>query len=58
MARSALFHLLAALSMATAAPATTVDYLLDPAASSVTFETDFGPDLITGTIPGKTPPSA
>jgi polyisoprenoid-binding protein YceI len=54
MAISALFPLLAALSLATAAPATlaaTVEYLLDPAASSVTFETDFGPDLITGTIP-------
>lgn len=51
MARSALFHLLAALSLASAAPAATIDYLLDPAASTVTFETSFGPDLITGTIP-------
>jgi len=28
-----------------------VDYALDPSASTVAFETDFGPDVITGTIP-------
>lgn len=28
-----------------------VDYVLDPVASAVAFETDFGPDIITGTIP-------
>jgi polyisoprenoid-binding protein YceI len=28
-----------------------VAYALDPAASTVAFETDFGPDLITGAIP-------
>ncbi len=48
-------HLLAALilSLATApaAPAATIGYRLDPAASTVAFETDFGPDLITGAIP-------
>ena len=31
--------------------AATTDYVLDPAASTVAFETDFGPDLITGSIP-------
>lgn len=31
--------------------AATVAYHLDPAASTVAFETDFGPDLITGSIP-------
>ena len=28
-----------------------IDYALDPSASTVAFETDFGPDLITGSIP-------
>lgn len=42
-----------ALLLALAAPlaAGTVDYALDPAASTVGFETDFGPDLITGSFP-------
>jgi polyisoprenoid-binding protein YceI len=31
--------------------AATVDYALDAAASTVAFETDFGPDIITGQIP-------
>lgn len=31
--------------------AATVDYVLDPDTSIVAFETDFGPDLITGAIP-------
>lgn len=34
-----------------AAKAGVVAYALDPAASTVAFETDFGPDLITGAIP-------
>jgi polyisoprenoid-binding protein YceI len=42
--------LLAALA-APSASAAVVDYTLDPGASTVAFETDFGPDLITGTIP-------
>lgn len=33
------------------AAAATVAYKLDPGASTVAFETDFGPDLITGSIP-------
>ena len=33
------------------AQAATTDYALDPTASTVAFETDFGPDLITGSIP-------
>lgn len=32
----------------------TVDYVLDAEASTVGFETDFGPDLITGTFPLET----
>ena len=31
--------------------AAVINYALDPAASTVAFETDFGPDTITGTIP-------
>lgn len=47
---------LAVLVLATMLPlhpgmAATVAYHLDPAASTVAFETDFGPDLITGSIP-------
>lgn len=42
---------LAVLLPALPAPAATVAYHLDPAASTVAFETDFGPDLITGSIP-------
>lgn len=37
--------------VATLAEAKVVAYTLDAAASTVAFETDFGPDLITGTIP-------
>ena len=49
-------HRLAVLILATLLPlhgarAATVAYHLDPAASTVAFETDFGPDLITGSIP-------
>lgn len=43
----------AALLLAPAAQALTIDYALDPTASTVAFETDFGPDLITGEIPLK-----
>ena len=42
---------LAALLLAAPAQAATIAYTLDPAASTVAFETDFGPDLITGSIP-------
>jgi polyisoprenoid-binding protein YceI len=42
---------LAALLLALPAQAATVAYKLDPAASTVAFETDFGPDKITGSIP-------
>lgn len=42
---------LIALLLALPAKAATVAYHLDPAASTVAFETDFGPDLITGQIP-------
>lgn len=47
----ALLPLLAALVFAGPTPAATVEYALDRDRSSVAFETDFGPDLITGTIP-------
>jgi polyisoprenoid-binding protein YceI len=40
-----------ALLTATPAPAATTAYVLDPAASTVAFETNFGPDIITGSIP-------
>jgi polyisoprenoid-binding protein YceI len=43
--------LLAPAALAPAARAAPVDYVLDPEASTVAFETDFGPDLITGSIP-------
>lgn len=46
----ALAALLTGLTGAPALAATT-DYTLDPTASTVAFETDFGPDIITGTIP-------
>lgn len=42
---------LVTLLLALPAQAATVAYKLDPAASTVAFETDFGPDLITGSIP-------
>lgn len=51
MPRPALKALLLALLIAGPAAAVTVDYDLDTAASTVAFETDFGPDLITGSIP-------
>ncbi len=51
MPRHALAALVLLLAAATTAPAAPIAYRLDPAASTVTFETDFGPDLITGEIP-------
>jgi polyisoprenoid-binding protein YceI len=50
MRRSIFFALIAFLA-APVASAATVAYQLDRAASTVAFETDFGPDLITGAIP-------
>ena len=51
MSRTGLTALILWLGMALAAPAATIAYTLDAAASTVAFETDFGPDKITGTIP-------
>jgi polyisoprenoid-binding protein YceI len=55
MRRLAVLVILAALATGLTLPqpavAARVAYTLDPSASSVAFETDFGPDLITGTIP-------
>lgn len=51
MRRPSLFALAVLLALTTPLAAATVDYALDPSASTVTFETDFGPDLITGTLP-------
>lgn len=51
MRKPTLIALLAALAASPAAQAATVAYALDPVASTVAFETDFGPDLITGSIP-------
>lgn len=51
MPRLSLFTLFAALFFGLHASAATVAYTLDRAQSSVAFETDFGPDVITGTIP-------
>lgn len=39
------------MALGSALRAEPVPYALDPDASTVGFETDFGPDLITGTIP-------
>ncbi|MBL9053493.1 MAG: YceI family protein [Tabrizicola sp.] len=50
-AQLARFLLVAALALPSALAAETLTYVLDQDASTVTFETDFGPDLITGTIP-------
>jgi polyisoprenoid-binding protein YceI len=52
MLKSILIPCLAlALSLAQPASAAAVAYTLDQTASTVAFETDFGPDLITGAIP-------
>jgi polyisoprenoid-binding protein YceI len=45
------FLTLVALLAGPPAHAATIAYALDPSASTVAFETDFGPDLITGSIP-------
>jgi polyisoprenoid-binding protein YceI len=50
MARRFALALLALLASPPVAAAP-IDYALDAAASTVAFETDFGPDLITGSIP-------
>lgn len=42
-----------ALLLASPALAKPVPYLLEPAESTVGFETDFGPDIITGSMPVK-----
>ena len=42
---------LLALLLALPAQAATVAYRMDPAESAVAFETDFGPDIISGSIP-------
>lgn len=51
MTGSSLLSLMVALILPATATAAPVAYLLDRDASTVAFETDFGPDLITGTIP-------
>jgi polyisoprenoid-binding protein YceI len=53
MRRAVLIALLATLALARPGLSEALDYKLDPAASTVDFETDFGPDLITGSIPLK-----
>lgn len=50
MLRPVLFAL-TALLLALPAQAAPIAYRMDPAQSTVAFETDFGPDLITGAIP-------
>jgi polyisoprenoid-binding protein YceI len=57
MLKAVLFSALAlALSLSQPGPAQAAAqaYTLDPTASTVAFETDFGPDLITGSIPLET----
>jgi len=49
--RAALLAALASLALAAAALAAPVSYALDTSASVVGFETDFGPDRITGQMP-------
>lgn len=51
MSRPILAALLLHLALALPAQAVPVAYRLDPEASTVAFETDFGPDKITGSIP-------
>jgi len=51
MPRPVLAALLIHLALAVPALAAPIAYRLDPEASTVAFETDFGPDLITGSIP-------
>jgi polyisoprenoid-binding protein YceI len=54
MLRPLLTAILLHLAVAFPALAVPVAYKLDPEASTVAFETDFGPDIITGTIPLQT----
>jgi polyisoprenoid-binding protein YceI len=51
MRRALILALIAQLAAPVASHAVVVAYDLDPAASTVAFETDFGPDRITGAIP-------
>jgi polyisoprenoid-binding protein YceI len=53
MSRPALAALIVHLALAFPALAVPIAYQLDPEASTVAFETDFGPDIITGSIPLK-----
>ena len=53
MSRPALAALILQLALAFPALAAPIAYRLDPEASTVAFETDFGPDIITGSIPLK-----
>jgi polyisoprenoid-binding protein YceI len=53
MSRPALAALILHLALACPALAAPIAYRLDPEASTVAFETDFGPDIITGSIPLK-----
>jgi hypothetical protein len=55
MRRPLILALLAQLAAPVASHAGVVAYDLDPAASTVAFETDFGPDRITGAIPLERP---
>lgn len=51
MRRPVCFAIAALLALTAPLAAATVDYALDPEASTVGFETDFGPDLISGSFP-------
>jgi polyisoprenoid-binding protein YceI len=51
MPKPMVLSLLASLLLANHLSAATVEYALDRDRSSVAFETSFGPDMITGTIP-------
>jgi polyisoprenoid-binding protein YceI len=53
MSRPVLAALILHLALALPALAAPIAYRLDPEASTVSFETDFGPDIITGSIPLK-----
>lgn len=53
MFRPALAALILLQALAFPALAVPIAYRLDPEASTVAFETDFGPDIITGSIPLK-----
>lgn len=53
MSRYVLAAILLQLALAFPVLAAPIAYRLDPEASTVAFETDFGPDIITGSIPLK-----